>query len=74
MRKIITNSKKANRSSAYSKGPSFRGQSNRRKRKRAYLQPAESRTFGFPKKKQTITVKGRFKTWVKTIYHILYNY
>ena len=70
MRKIFTNSKQANRSSAYSKAPSFRGQSNSRKLKREDLQPTKPKTFGCQKRKQTITNKGRFAAWVKTIFHI----
>lgn len=74
MRKVFTDSKQANRSSAYSKAPGFSGQTSRRKHRRAHLQPAEPRPFGAPKKAQAIKVKERFRTYIKTIYHMLYNY
>ena len=68
MKRKFTESKKANRSSAYSKGPNFRGQSTRRKSKRASLQTSVPKTFGFAIRTQAIKIKEKFRTIVKTIF------
>lgn len=69
MKRKFTESKKANRSSAYSKGPNFRGQSEIRKRKRTSLQPSVPKTFGLSIRTQAIKIRETFREIVKTIFH-----
>lgn len=69
MKKIHTQSKAANRCSAWHKGPSFRGQSAMRRSKRQWQQPKTFRTFGQQVRTQAIKIREKFRTYVRTIFH-----
>lgn len=68
MKRIHTQAKKANRSSAYQKSGSFREPSESRKAKRAPFHKVK-RLFGLQKRTQAIEIRKKFRTFIKTIFH-----